>query len=70
MAERTKSWDEPRRVRAWYGGKEPATSEVIEAAEAAEGGGEVLYDSLEGSCLLYTSPSPRDATLSRMPSSA
>ena len=25
---------------------------------------------LERSCLLYTSPSPRDATLSRMPSSA
>lgn len=49
MAERTKSWNEPRRVRAWYGGKEPATAEVIEAAEAAEGGGEVLYDSLEGS---------------------
>ena len=24
----------------------------------------------ESSCLLYTSPSPRDATLSRMPSSA
>ena len=24
----------------------------------------------EGCCLLYTSPSPRDATLSRMPSSA
>ena len=23
-----------------------------------------------GGCLLYTSPSPRDATLSRMPSSA
>ena len=23
-----------------------------------------------GACLLYTSPSPRDATLSRMPSSA
>ena len=38
--------------------------------------GRLLYDSksifedqLE-SCLLYTSPSPRDATLSRMPSSA
>ena len=28
-----------------------------------------LYDE-SGSCLLYTSPSPRDATLSRMPSSA
>ena len=26
--------------------------------------------SLNGTCLLYTSPSPRDATLSRMPSSA
>ena len=25
---------------------------------------------LNGICLLYTSPSPRDATLSRMPSSA
>ena len=24
----------------------------------------------DGRCLLYTSPSPRDATLSRMPSSA
>ena len=39
--------------------------------------GQVLdYDKLtmdietDGSCLLYTSPSPRDATLSRMPSSA
>ena len=34
-----------------------------------------LYDgwqlsSVSGTCLLYTSPSPRDATLSRMPSSA
>ena len=29
-----------------------------------------LYDSLFVACLLYTSPSPRDATLSRMPSSA
>ena len=27
-------------------------------------------DSESGGCLLYTSPSPRDATLSRMPSSA
>ena len=28
------------------------------------------YSLLAGSCLLYTSPSPRDAQLSRMPSSA
>ena len=43
-----------------------------------DGGGAVikwLYDEAEpclhtDTCLLYTSPSPRDATLSRMPSSA
>ena len=28
------------------------------------------FDRLDYVCLLYTSPSPRDATLSRMPSSA
>ena len=33
-------------------------------AEGGVGGGNA------NSCLLYTSPSPRDATLSRMPSSA
>ena len=27
-------------------------------------------EAMNGHCLLYTSPSPRDATLSRMPSSA
>ena len=34
--------------------------------------GNVQLDFVDGllSCLLYTSPSPRDATLSRMPSSA
>ena len=30
----------------------------------------VVYDEQYKDCLLYTSPSPRDATLSRMPSSA
>ena len=29
-----------------------------------------LADEIASTCLLYTSPSPRDATLSRMPSSA
>tara|TARA_Y100001978_G_scaffold199915_1_gene215178 strand:+ start:961 stop:2172 length:1212 start_codon:yes stop_codon:yes gene_type:complete len=47
MVERTKSWDAHRRVRAWYGGREPAEAEVIEVAEVAEGGGKVLYDSIE-----------------------
>ena len=32
--------------------------------------GKVSYNVNYGNCLLYTSPSPRDATLSRMPSSA
>ena len=35
-----------------------ANKKIIDAEERAE------------ACLLYTSPSPRDATLSRMPSSA
>ena len=32
----------------------------------------IVYDAIDKikTCLLYTSPSPRDATLSRMPSSA
>ena len=38
-----------------------------------DGGGEMNFTGVHrpfGGCLLYTSPSPRDATLSRMPSSA
>ena len=31
--------------------------------------GETMFDKMQH-CLLYTSPSPRDATLSRMPSTA
>ena len=38
-------------------------------ALAAQGMQVALFDMNED-CLLYTSPSPRDATLSRMPSSA
>ena len=30
----------------------------------------IINEACENNCLLYTSPSPRDATLSRMPSSA
>ena len=35
-----------------------------------DGGAMVEYDALVNSCLLYTSPSPRDMWTSRMPSSA
>ena len=38
--------------------------EMVQRKTVMSGGG------LPGNCLLYTSPSPRDATLSRMPSSA
>ena len=37
--------------------------------DICEGGARVPYNQCH-TCLLYTSPSPRDATLSRMPSSA
>ena len=37
--------------------------------EAAQAFAQTTYQSIY-ICLLYTSPSPRDATLSRMPSSA
>ena len=30
----------------------------------------IVYDAIDKICLLYTSPSPRDRTRSRMPSSA
>ena len=44
--------------------KEDVSEVVVPAFEGEMG---ILKDHI---CLLYTSPSPRDATLSRMPSSA
>ena len=41
---------------------------TLNAAEYNLGVGTIALDAI--TCLLYTSPSPRDATLSRMPSSA
>ena len=43
------------------GGTEPVEHPAVEGVEEVS-----QYET----CLLYTSPSPRDATLSRMPSSA
>ena len=46
-------------------------AEVISVERRIDKSGNRLPDcSRRGNCLLYTSPSPRDATLSRMPSSA
>ena len=56
--------------------KQPGTieTEVGCAGEADTIDGRCIVDGYQGvefcPCLLYTSPSPRDATLSRMPSSA
>ena len=47
--------------------QETATQET---AAAKDVGGSASVDDFIRTCLLYTSPSPRDATLSRMPSSA
>ena len=43
---------------------------VVDPRIAVETEGALVDNLLFLSCLLYTSPSPRDATLSRMPSSA
>nr|CUV32171.1 protein of unknown function [Ralstonia solanacearum] len=51
----------------------PANSEASKSAVADMGMGmedQPDIKAVKKSCLLYTSPSPRDATLSRMPSSA
>ena len=62
-AERKKSTPERRRMKAVGGGK----MEPVEYKDRKDIGQQRQRST---SCLLYTSPSPRDATLSRMPSSA
>ena len=53
-------------VNAWpNAGVEPSVD-----IGPATGTSPYLMPSFDNTCLLYTSPSPRDATLSRMPSSA
>ena len=44
-------------------------SHTLRFNSKSEGGGEINAE-LDGTCLLYTSPSPRDLSTSRMPSSA
>ena len=46
-------------------------TDMTEASEfAEENGGVEVYSRVYWNCLLYTSPSPRDLSTSRMPSSA
>ena len=50
--------------------KRVADTTVLEVDGGVAGFIMILGDEADQVCLLYTSPSPRDATLSRMPSSA
>ena len=56
---------EPRGQQIFLSRAHPKFMEKLFVQEVPE-----IYDGLIEICLLYTSPSPRDATLSRMPSSA
>ena len=55
---------QPDRNQAWYHVLVDGNQQVTYVAES-----NLSYDQ-SGLCLLYTSPSPRDGLLSRMPSSA
>ena len=57
----TQLWDEAKR----YQGYQKAFEQASDASEIRQ-----VVDDLVNHCLLYTSPSPRDGTKSRMPSSA
>ena len=57
---------EPARLAAIEGGANLSAAELVALADALG----VSPATLLGTCLLYTSPSPRDRTRSRMPSSA
>ena len=43
---------------------------VVAKTRAGDEGNKVLLNQINWICLLYTSPSPRDLSTSRMPSSA
>ena len=61
-------------IRDWIGAVVPGYEKITDIADTKEefqiGGRTFHQPKFATPCLLYTSPSPRDATLSRMPSSA
>ena len=57
-------------MRKWHEGEKAATAERHRTVASVTLTGGASTRAREESCLLYTSPSPRDGLLSRMPSSA
>ena len=55
-------------TKNWFGGGMDVTPAIKDEKERKNF--HKILKAMCDSCLLYTSPSPRDATLSRMPSSA
>ena len=68
--------DSAKRITILFDGTEPEDIKLVKAFVGKLSNGKEMVSALgfvdqkDKSCLLYTSPSPRDATLSRMPSSA
>ena len=62
-------WNAENKFTGWtdIGLSEKGIKEAQDAGKKLE---DVEFDVVHTSCLLYTSPSPRDRSLSRMPSSA
>ena len=76
LLEEADSQDEQRRYRIAHAIGKMGVGPLAELRERMDDGSKEIREVVVraigwiGSCLLYTSPSPRDATLSRMPSSA
>ena len=64
------SWDEKRVVELYRRSVERRKDLGMDAVKREIQRDNLQLDSLPHACLLYTSPSPRDGLLSRMPSSA
>ena len=63
--------DESKAIYEWKYGKQLLYTQVLkEALDEVSNNYEDDNSSIDASCLLYTSPSPRDGLLSRIPSSA
>ena len=61
------------KAQAWFANYPDARATIstpVPQASGSTSGQQFFVAALKKGCLLYTSPSPRDATLSRMPSSA